>query len=80
MIEPISKSQAQQSVQFLLNKKADSVIEYLNPHLNTGTRQFIYKVFINFDVFRVVKERYEKVGWKVKYSSDQRDGDFVTFE
>lgn len=27
-----------------------------------------------------VVKRFEKAGWDVKYTSDQRDGDFLTFK
>jgi len=37
--------------------------------------------YVNYNspIYRAIKEKYEKAGWKVEYESDQRDGDFVRF-
>lgn len=79
-VQPISKKDAEESRQTSLNNRADAVIKLLNSRLNIGSRTFNFTVFIDHDVYRIIKERYESVGWKVKLNADPRNGDYVSFE
>lgn len=54
--------------------------EILDEGLRSGGRTFNITLFSSKGyAYQELLSKYEKSGWKVKYVSDQRDGDYLEF-
>lgn len=75
---PVTKAEAE-AKRLEKKKSALQVIEHdLDLALIKGTRNISISR-VPFYLRQVVKERYERAGWKIKCVYDQRDGDYWEF-
>ena len=75
---PISKQEALSSSNQLDAIILEGIYKAIDEALKNGRRVFSGKL-IPWRLTHVITEAYERVGWKVRYTSDQREGDYYTF-
>ena len=66
-----------------LTNEEKNIVKTLEKRIDEGLMQRRYtfdaKLFPSINVREKVIQIYEKAGWKVKYESDQREGDYLQF-